>query len=124
MNELKFTQTHEWIEPGQTDMRVGISDHAQKLLGALVFVELPEAGRHVQAGEEIGVVESVKAASDFYAPITGTITAINSNLQDKPEMINEDPYGEGWLVRIKPDSASDLDTLLSNNDYLNLVEGE
>lgn len=124
MNELKFTQTHEWIEPGQTDMRVGISNHAQKLLGALVFVELPEAGRHVQAGEEIGVVESVKAASDFYAPITGTITAINSNLQDKPEMINEDPYGEGWLVRIKPDSASDLDTLLSNNDYLNLVEGE
>lgn len=124
MKELKFTQTHEWIEPSQTDMRMGISDHAQKLLGALVFVELPEEGRHVQAGEEMGVVESVKAASDFYAPVSGTITAINTKLQDKPEMINEDPYGEGWLVRMKPDNAEDVRTLLSNNDYLSMVEGE
>lgn len=124
MNELKFTQTHEWIEPGETNMRIGISDHAQKLLGALVFVELPEEGRHVKAGEEMGVVESVKAASDFYAPVSGTITAINTKLQDKPEMINEDPYGEGWLVRMKPDSADDVHGLLSNNDYLSMVEGE
>lgn len=123
MKELKFTQTHEWIEPGQTNVRIGISDHAQKLLGALVFVELPEEGRHVQAGEELGVVESVKAASDFYAPVSGTVTAVNTKLQDKPEMINDDPYGEGWLVCIQPDNTNDIQTLVSHDDYLRMIEG-
>lgn len=118
MNHYKFTSTHEWINPKTTDdMAVGITDHAQKLLGDLVYVELPEVGRTVKAGEEMGVVESVKAASDVYAPISGTICAVNHALTDKPELVNTSPFEQGWLVKIKPSSPDELNTLMDAAQY-------
>lgn len=118
---LKFTSTHEWINDQTPDMQIGITAHAQELLGDLVFVELPEVGREVTAGDEIGVVESVKAASDFYAPISGTIVAINTAVTEKPELINQDPYGAGWLVTIKPTNTTHLSTLLNAQQYQEVI---
>jgi glycine cleavage system H protein len=101
--ELSYTKTHEWVrreEDGTVTM--GITDHAQELLGDLVYVELPEAGRSVEAEKELAVVESVKAAADVYSPVSGEVTAVNEALSDNPELINQDPYGEGWIARLRP----------------------
>ena len=98
---LKFTTTHEWLDSTGTEMKIGITEHAQELLGDMVFVELPEVGKEVMAGDELGVVESVKAASDFYAPISGVVVAINNVVNENPALVNSDPYGAGWLVKIK-----------------------
>ena len=101
--ELWYTKTHEWVrreEDGTVTM--GITDHAQELLGDLVYVELPEAGRSVEAEKELAVVESVKAAADVYSPVTGQVTATNEALSDNPELVNKDPYGEGWIARLRP----------------------
>lgn len=117
MNHYKFTSTHEWINPNNEHMNIGITDHAQKLLGDLVYVELPEEGRIVKAGEEIGVVESVKAASDFYAPVSGTISAVNHELINSPELINSSPFENGWLVKIKPSNPDELKTLMDTEQY-------
>ena len=119
MNHYKYTPTHEWINPNAEDMAIGITDHAQQLLGDLVYVELPEEGRVVQAGEEIGVVESVKAASDFYAPISGTICAINHHLNGEPALINTSPFEKGWLVKIKPSHPEELNSLMDETQYQN-----
>lgn len=115
---LKFTTTHEWIkqEPGQP-CTVGITEHAQASLGDMVYVELPTLGSHVHAGESIAVVESVKAASDVYAPISGTITAINTALSQTPDIINTDPYGAGWLIQMEPTDPKELDHLLTEQRY-------
>ena len=115
---LKYAKTHEWarLEDDGT-ITVGISDHAQELLGDLVFMELPEAGTSVSAGKECAVVESVKAASDVYAPVSGEITETNAALADSPEIVNSDPYGEGWLFRIKPSDAGELDLMLDAKAY-------
>ncbi|MFQ5754755.1 MAG: glycine cleavage system protein GcvH [Acidiferrobacterales bacterium] len=115
---LKYAKTHEWarLEDDGT-VTVGISDRAQELLGDLVFVELPEAGTSVSAGKECAVVESVKAASDVYAPVAGEITETNAALADSPEIVNSDPYGEGWLFRIKPSDAGALDLMLDARAY-------
>lgn len=122
---MKYTKTHEWINTQEADgnqgLSVGITDHAQQLLGDLVFVELPKEGIEVQAGDEIGVVESVKAASDFYAPISGTITAINDQVSQNPSLINSDPLGAGWLVKIKPQSNETFAQLLDSEAYQQLI---
>lgn len=117
MNELKFTSTHEWLKLEQNEAIVGITDHAQELLGDMVFVELPEIGDTVKAGDELGVVESVKAASDFYAPISGTVIAVNGSVVDNPAIVNNDPYHAGWLVKLKPNQLNELDQLLSTEQY-------
>lgn len=121
MSDLRYTKTHEWIENTTDDLCVGITEHAQQLLGDLVYVELPSEGKTVQAGDELGVVESVKAASDFYAPISGTIVAINQEVITKPELVNTDPLGKGWLVKIKPSNSTELAELLTADDYNHLI---
>jgi len=116
--DLRYTSTHEWVRrlPDGT-VEVGITAHAQELLGDLVYVEVPAAGTRVAAGKECAVVESVKAASDVYAPVAGEIVAANDALSGAPEMVNQAPYGEGWLFRIRPDSAADIDQLLDADAY-------
>lgn len=115
--ELKYAKSHEWarLEADGT-VTVGITDHAQKLLGDLVFIELPEVGRQVSAGKEVAVVESVKAASDIYAPLAGTISEVNQAVADAPEQVNEDAYA-AWLFRIQPENAADLGQLLDAAGY-------
>ena len=108
--DLKYTDEHEWLRlEDDGTVVVGITAHAQEALGDLVYVELPEVGQEIDAGDGIAVVESVKAASDVYAPINCTVSAINDALSDTPESINEDPYGEGWIARITPGDRGDLD---------------
>ncbi|ARB68013.1 glycine cleavage system protein GcvH [Moraxella catarrhalis] len=116
--DLKYVASHEWLKLEDDGIiTVGITDHAQDLLGDVVFVELPEVGRTVSADEEIAVVESVKAASDVYAPIAGEIVEINDELVDSPELANEDPYGKAWFFKIKPANVADYDDLLSAEEY-------
>lgn len=123
--DLKFLKSHEWarVEDDGT-ITVGISDHAQGLLGDLVYVELPEAGDSVQAGNGVAVVESVKAASDVYSPVSGEVVAVNSALTEKPETINEDAYGEGWLFVVRPSDTGELDDMLDPDAYAELIESE
>lgn len=117
-SELHYTKSHEWVRRDEDGtLTVGITDHAQELLGDLVFVETPEVGAHFDSGDDCAVVESVKAASDVYAPVAGEVTLINDDLADAPETINKDPYGEGWLFKMKPDDASDIDDLMVADDY-------
>ena len=118
LKELKYASSHEWarLEEDGT-VTVGISDHAQNALGDVVFVELPEAGAMLAAGDEAGVVESVKAASEIYAPVGGEVVAINEALEDAPETVNSDPYHDGWFLRLRPTDAGELDQLLSAVDY-------
>ena len=119
---LKYTTDHEWLrEQDDGTVEVGITDHAQVSLGELVFVELPENDTVVDTGDAGAVVESVKAASDVYIPLPGTIVATNKALVDSPELVNTDPYGEGWLFRIKPDTPAQLDELLGREDYERFV---
>ena len=123
--DLKFLKSHEWARvEGDGKVTVGISDHAQGLLGDLVYVELPNVGERVEAGNACAVVESVKAASDVYAPVSGTVTAVNNALGDKPETINEDAYGEGWLFTLEIEDAEQLNELLGPDDYAELLEDE
>lgn len=125
MNELKYTATHEWLLQGNDEVTIGITDHAQELLGDMVFVELPEIGDEVNAGQELGVVESVKAASDFYAPVSGVVVAVNQAVVDDPAIVNSDPYQSGWLVKLKPTKLSEIDGLLTSDQYQNeIAEGK
>jgi glycine cleavage system H protein len=123
--DLKFAKSHEWVRslPDGT-VEIGISDHAQDALGDLVFVDVPEVGRILTAGEACAVVESVKAASDVYSPVAGEVTARNPDLVSTPEVINEDPYGKGWMMRVRPSSAGALAGLLSAKDYEALLAEE
>ena len=123
--DLKFLKSHEWarIEDGG-QVTVGISEHAQSLLGDLVYVELPAVGDSVTVGAAAAVVESVKAASDVYSAVTGTVTAVNEALSDKPETINEDAYGEGWLYVIEAEEPDQLNELLGPDDYAELLEDD
>ena len=122
--ELKYTDTHEWARKEiDGSVSVGITHHAQDLLGDLVYVENPEVGREVKKGEECGVVESVKAASDIYSPLTGKIVAINEELADAPEKINEGAY-DAWMFRLQPADPGELETLLDASGYQQLVESE
>ncbi|MCI1728543.1 MAG: glycine cleavage system protein GcvH [Chiayiivirga sp.] len=121
--DLKFLRSHEWARLDDSGkVTVGISDHAQSQLGDLVYVELPNVGEHVDQGAAVAVVESVKAASDIYAPVGGKVVAVNSALSDKPETINEDAFGEGWIYVLEPDDLSQMDELLGPNDYASVLE--
>ena len=123
--DLMYTSDHEWLRrEDDGSVTIGITDHAQAALGDLVYVELPEVEQELDAGGDMAVVESVKAASDVYAPISGTVTAINNELSDDPEKINADPYGDGWIVRLQPSEAIDESALLSPNDYQALLDEE
>ena len=124
-SELKYAASHEWarLEEDGT-VTVGITDHAQDALGDVVFVELPEIGTALAASDEAGVVESVKAASDIYAPVAGEVIAINDVLEDAPETVNSDPYNDGWFFKLQPADTSELDALLSAEDYESQCEEE
>jgi glycine cleavage system H protein len=115
--ELRYTKSHEWVRWNGKVATVGITDFAQDQLSDLTYVELPTEGDSFSAQEEVAVVESVKAASDVYAPISGTISAVNKALLDKPELINTDPYGEGWIFKIVPDDVSELESLMDADTY-------
>lgn len=120
--ELRYTREHEWVrDEGNGEYTVGITEHAQETLGDMVFVDLPEVGHVVEAGDDCAVVESVKAASDIYAPMSGEIIAVNTDLSDSPELVNEQPYQEGWIFRIRMSDEADLDDLIDADTYLALI---
>ena len=121
--ELKYASSHEWVRKEKDGTyTVGISDHAQGLLGDMVFIDLPDVGDEITAGEDCAVGESVKAASDIYAPISGEIVAINEELEDSPELVNSDAFGEGWLFRVKASDESELAALLDAAGYAESIE--
>lgn len=122
-SDLKYMDSHEWARvESDGAVTVGISDHAQSALGDLVFVEVPEVGRKVKAGEAFAVVESVKAASDVYSPVSGEVIAANAELGSAPELINQSPYAQGWLVKIRPSDAAELSKLLDASAYQKVVD--
>jgi glycine cleavage system H protein len=123
--ELKYLSSHEWARL-ETDgsVTIGITDHAQEALGDVVFVETPEVGARINLGEETGVVESVKAASDIYSLVSGEVIAVNELLQDAPETVNGSPYDEGWFFRVKPDDLSELDDAMTADEYREMIESE
>ena len=121
--DLQYTKEHEWLRrEDDGSVTIGITDHAQSALGDLVYVELPEVGQDLQLDGEMAVVESVKAASDVYAPISGTVTAVNESLADDPETINSDPYGEGWIVKLQPAADADESGLMGPDDYQGVLD--
>ncbi|RRJ83007.1 glycine cleavage system protein GcvH [Aestuariirhabdus litorea] len=121
-DNLRFTKSHEWVlDNGDGTVTMGITDHAQELLGDVVFVELPELERQVEAGEEFSLVESVKAASDIYSPVSGEVIAVNDALEDAPETVNEEPYGGGWIAKLRLADGVDLAELLDAAAYADLV---
>ena len=124
LKDFKFTKEHEWVKVEDDVAAMGITDYAQHELGDVVYVELPTVGDSFAKGDAIGNIESVKAVSDVYAPLSGEIVEINENLEDKPESINQDPYGEGWIVKIKLDDAAELDELMSDEDYQKMLDAE
>lgn len=119
--DLQYTKSHEWVRVEDDVATVGITEHAQDELGDVVFVELPEQGATLEAGDSFGAVESVKAVSDLYAPVSGEVVEVNGALEDSPEKINEDPYGEGWILKLRTSGETDL---LSASDYEKLLEEE
>jgi len=123
-SELKFLSSHEWVSVDGDVATVGVSDHAQELLGDLVYVELPEVGSAVAAGDSVAVIESVKAASDTYAPVSGEIIEVNEELEDSPERINDDPYGDGWMYRLKMEDAGEVNDLLDADSYSDSIDDE
>ena len=121
--ELRYTATHEWVRPeGDGVFTVGITEHAQELLGDMVFVELPDVGDEVSTGDDIVVAESVKAASDVYAPISGEILEVNGELEDSPELVNSDSFGDGWMFKIKAEDPSEVEALLDAEGYESSIE--
>ena len=120
-DDLQYTKSHEWVRAEDGTVTIGITDHAQEELGDVVFVELPDVGDTIGAGDSFGTVESVKAVSDLYTPVGGEVVEVNSSLEDAPEKINDDPYGEGWIVKLSTSEAADL---LSPEEYEKVVEEE
>ncbi len=123
-DDLRYASSHEWARLEDGVVTVGVTDFAQQALGDVVFVELPELDSQVQSGVEAGVVESVKAASDIYAPVSGTVVAVNETLEDTPESVNEDPYGDGWFFKVEPDDPAALDELLDADGYAEMCVSE
>ncbi len=121
---LLYSTNHEWLKVNGKTGRMGITHYAQEALGSVVYIELPEAGSRVTAGESLGVVESVKAASDYYAPVSGKVSAVNGELPDSPGLINEDPYGRGWIAEIDLEDPAELDGLLSAQGYREMLQKE
>ena len=121
--DLNYTEDHEWARSEQDKVRVGISDYAQDQLGDIVFVELPQAGVRIEKGKELGTVESVKTVSELYMPVSGEVLSFNAALEDAPELLNDDPYGAGWMIEVKPDNPAELDSLLNKQAYLEFLQG-
>jgi len=121
---LKYSKEHEWVATEGSVAIVGITDYAQDQLGEIVYVELPAVGDKISKDDPFGVVESVKAVSDIYAPLSGTVIEINEDLPESPEVVNEDPYGDGWLIKVKISDAAELDDLMDNEEYEELVAKE
>ncbi|AUY51221.1 glycine cleavage system protein GcvH [Streptomyces sp. CB01881] len=120
--DRRYTKDHEWVLPRGGKVLVGISDHAQKQLGDIVFVELPKKGDKIDANKPFGSVESVKSVSEVYAPLAGTVSAVNETLDDSPEQVNDDPYGDGWMVEFTPSDPAALDALLSADEYADFIK--
>ncbi|RMG21345.1 MAG: glycine cleavage system protein GcvH [Deltaproteobacteria bacterium] len=123
-DHLRYTDEHEWVKLSDDLAVVGITDYAQEQLGDVVYVELPSEGDEVMKGEPFGTVESTKAVSELFAPISGTVEKVNHRLEDEPERVNQDPYGKGWMIKIAPSDPSELDELLDAESYEELVERE
>ena len=123
-NDLYYAKTHEWLKIDENIATVGITDFAQNQLSDITFVELPDVGREVEAGDEVAVVESVKAASDIYSPVAGTIVEVNGDLEDSPDMINASPYDAGWLFKIELRKEEDVDNLMSAEEYAELCNDD
>ncbi len=119
--DLKYSKEHEWTKSEGEQIRIGITDFAQDQLGDIVFVELPEEGVSFARNDEFSTLESVKAVSEVYMPAGGTVVAVNSELEDKPELVNQDPYGQGWLILLKPDNPAELDELMDKGAYMNML---
>ncbi|WDD97897.1 glycine cleavage system protein GcvH [Thalassomonas actiniarum] len=122
-SELKYATSHEWVRnEGDGTVTIGITEHAQELLGDMVFVELPEVGENISTGDDVAVAESVKAASDIYAPISGEVVEVNEDLEDSPELVNSDAFGDGWMFKVKLDDESELNDLLDAEGYANSID--
>ncbi len=124
LKEFKFSKEHEWVKSEGDIAAVGISDHAQHELGDVVYVELPAVGDSFKKGDALGNIESVKAVSDIYAPLSGEVTAVNGELEDQPEIVNQDPYGKGWIVKLKMEDTAELDDLMNHDEYKKMIEAE
>ncbi len=122
-DDVRYTEDHEWTRPEGDKVRSGINDYAQDQLGDIVFVELPQVGDTFKKGEEFGTVESVKAVAELYMPIGGEVLAVNSALEDSPEMINKDPYQDGWMIEVKADDPTELEALMTKDAYLEMLKG-
>ena len=122
--ELRYTEDHEWAVSEGEGIKIGISDYAQDQLGDIVFVELPQQGDRLEKGAEFGTVESVKAVAELFIPISGEIITVNTTLDGSPELVNKDPYGDGWMVEIKPSSADELDALMTRDVYVEYLKGK
>ena len=122
-DDVRYAEDHEWARTEGDRVRVGLSDYAQDQLGDIVFVELPKPGDSFEKGEEFGTVESVKAVAELYMPIGGEILSVNSALENSPELINEKPYKDGWMIEVKPSEPSELDSLMTREDYLEMLKG-
>lgn len=122
-DDVKYTDDHEWARQDGESVTVGISDYAADQMGDIVYVELPEVGRTFKQGEEFGTVESVKAVSELYMPVSGEIVSINSALEDAPELVNNDPYQQGWMIKLTPSDVSEMDSLKDKNAYLEMLKG-
>ncbi|MGD8367567.1 MAG: glycine cleavage system protein GcvH [Desulfobacterales bacterium] len=122
--DIRYAQDHEWIRTEADTARIGISDFAQDQLGDIVFVELPEVGAKLSTGQEFGTVESVKAVSELFMPVGGEVLAVNSQLEDAPELVNTAPYTEGWMIQIRPDERSEADSLMDRAAYLEMLKGQ
>ena len=121
--KLQYTGSHEWTESDGDKIKVGITDYAQDQLGDIVFVELPQVGDSFEKGQEFGTVESVKAVSELYMPVAGEILNVNNALEDAPELVNKSPYGQGWMIEIKPGNPGELENLMKNDAYLEMLKG-
>ena len=121
-DDCRYMESHEWARQQNDTVRVGISDFAQDELGDVVFVELPDEGDSLEKDDDFGVIESIKAVSDLYTPLSGTVTAVNDDLLDTPELVNDDPYGDGWMLELHPDDPAELDDLLSPEQYQQQIE--
>ncbi len=122
-DDLRYVEDHEWVRSQGEKVQIGISDYAQDQLGDIVFVELPEVGATISKGEEFGTVESVKAVSELYMPIGGEITAINTGLEESPELINNDPYGGGWMIEVNPSDSGEIEALMAKEAYFEMLKG-
>lgn len=122
-NDFFYTKDHEWIKVKGEEATIGITDFAQKQLGDVVYLELPEIGKSLEFHQSLGVIESVKAVSDVYSPISGKVVAVNEELNDNPEIVNQDPHGKGWIIKLKVEDKTELDKLMSASEYEQFLEG-